>query len=282
MTDWETGDVEANGVRVHYTRTGGEKPPLVLAHGVTDDGLCWTPIAEALAPDFDVVMVDARGHGRSTAPERGYDTATLADDLAGVIGALGLRRPVILGHSMGAITALALAGAYPDLARAILLEDPPPWWMGRPETVDPEMQDIAATMRAWIVDLKQHSREEMIAIQHAQTPSWSDAELEPWADAKVSFDLRALALLDRAVPASVDWPTVLPRLACPVLLITADIERGAIVSEASAARLQALVPQTRVVHIGGAGHNIRREQPAAYLDTVRAFLGEVMASGARP
>jgi N-formylmaleamate deformylase len=65
MAHWQSGDVTANGIRLHYTRTGGDKPPLVLAHGVTDDGLCWTPVAAALAPDYDVIMVDARGHGRS-------------------------------------------------------------------------------------------------------------------------------------------------------------------------------------------------------------------------
>ena len=67
---WQAGDIVANGIRLHYTRTGGAKPPLVLAHGVTDDGLCWSRLAEALAPSFDVVMVDARGHGRSQAPHR--------------------------------------------------------------------------------------------------------------------------------------------------------------------------------------------------------------------
>jgi pimeloyl-ACP methyl ester carboxylesterase len=60
MASWQSGDVETNGIRLHYTRTGGAKPPLVLAHGVTDSGLCWTPIAEALAADYDVIMVDAR------------------------------------------------------------------------------------------------------------------------------------------------------------------------------------------------------------------------------
>ena len=67
MGEWQAGYVEANGIRLHYTRTGGAGPAVVLAHGVTDDGLCWTPVAEALADAYDLVMVDARGHGRSDA-----------------------------------------------------------------------------------------------------------------------------------------------------------------------------------------------------------------------
>ena len=126
MTLWQAGDVAVNGLTLHYTRTGGAKPPVVLAHGFSDDGLCWTTVAEALAADYDVVMVDARGHGRSAAPEQGYGYVDHATDLAGVIRALGLKRPAVLGHSMGAASTLVLAGLYPDLPRAILLEDPPP------------------------------------------------------------------------------------------------------------------------------------------------------------
>ena len=73
MATWQSGDVTVNGLRLHYTRTGGAKPPVVLAHGFSDDGLCWTPVAEALEADYDVIMVDARGHGRSEAPEQGYN-----------------------------------------------------------------------------------------------------------------------------------------------------------------------------------------------------------------
>jgi N-formylmaleamate deformylase len=76
-------------------------------------------------------------------------------------------------------------------------------------------------------------------------------------------------------PASVDWPATLGRIACPALLITADPERGAIVSEADATALRGLVPQLRVAHVPGAGNSIRREQWDRYLEVVRGFLAEV-------
>jgi pimeloyl-ACP methyl ester carboxylesterase len=72
----------------------------------------------------------------------------------------------------------------------------------------------------------------------------------------------------------VDWPATVQRIVCPALLITADPEQGAIVTDESAAALQTLLPQVRVAHIPGAGHNIRREQFARYLEVVRAFLAE--------
>jgi N-formylmaleamate deformylase len=272
MAVWQSGDLEANGLRLHYTRTGGDKPQVVLAHGFSDDGLCWTPVAEALASEYDLIMVDARGHGRSEAPEGGYGSAEHAGDLAGVITGLGLHRPAVLGHSMGAATALVLAGTYPDVPGAILLEDPPPLWatdfLSGPD-------EGPAQMRAWITDLKRKTREELIAEQRAASPDWSEAELGPWADSKLRLSLNALKLFTGT---PVDWDATLRGVTCPALLITADPSQGALITEEGAAALQALIPHLRVAHIPGAGHSIRREQFARYLDTVYAFLGEVTTS----
>lgn len=270
MAVWQSGDIEVNGLRLHYTRTGGDKSQVVLAHGFADDGLCWTPVAEVLEADYDVIMVDARGHGRSDGPEQGYGLRDMAGDLAGVITGLGLHHPAVLGHSMGAATALILAGTHPDLAGAILLEDPPAWWVaGSPAGFDAERQ---AWMRANIIELKRKTREELIAEQRAASPSWSEAELGPWADAKLRFSFNAL---NRLGAAAVDWQATLRHITCPALLITADPAREAIVSKEDAAAMQALMPQLCVAHIPEAGHNIRREQFARYIDVVRTFLVEV-------
>jgi pimeloyl-ACP methyl ester carboxylesterase len=270
MSHWQSGDVEANGIRLHYTCTGGAKPPIVLAHGFSDDGLCWTPVAQALAPDYDIIMVDARGHGLSDAPAQGYSPADHAADLAGAIAALGLRRPAVLGHSMGAGTALVLAGMYPEVPRAILLEDPPAWWAPSLE-LPVAAEDRLAQRRHWIEELKSKTRAELIAAQRIAAPGWSEAELGPWADSKLRFNLSAMNLDPNA---SVDWPATLRRITCPALLIAADPARGAIITDESAASLRGLVPQLRVAQIAGAGHNIRRDQFDRYLEVVRAFLDE--------
>jgi pimeloyl-ACP methyl ester carboxylesterase len=271
MTSWHEGDIEVHGLRIHYTRTGGAKPPLVLAHGVTDDGLCWTPVAAVLQADYDVVMVDARGHGRSAAPAQGYGPAAQADDLRGVIAALELQRPAILGHSMGAATTLVLAGTYPDVPGAILLEDPPTWWLP-PSDASPSTKERQAGMRAWLGDLKHKTRAELIAQQRAATPGWSEAELEPWADAKLRVSPNVLDIFDGRTATSIDWTALLPRITCPALLITGDPVRGAIVTEHAAHALQTLVPQLHVAHIADAGHSIRRDQLDQYQEVVRAFL----------
>lgn len=274
MSAWQSGDVESNGIRMHYTRTGGARPPLVLAHGVTDDGLCWIPVAEVLASEYDVIMVDARGHGRSEATEGGYDAATQAADLQGVIAVLGLHKPFVLGHSMGAVTALALAGLYPDTPRAIVLEDPPPFWMGkgRPSSARPRGADRGAHMR----ELKSKTRAELVARAREQNPSWSEAELGPWADSKLRMSLHVAAVYT-SLGGAPDWQAVAPCITCPAMAIMADPERGAALTPQAAADLQAMVPHLQTVHIAGAGHNVRREQFARYIEVVRGFL-DVMAT----
>jgi pimeloyl-ACP methyl ester carboxylesterase len=259
---------------LHYTRTGGAGRPVVLAHGVTDDGLCWTPVAEALAPDYDLIMVDARGHGRSEATDGGFGLPELASDLAGVIAALGLRRPAVLGHSLGAATALVLAGTSPGAAGAILLEDPPAWW-ATPPGGRPGDAERRANMRARLIGLKRKTRDELIAEQRAELPTWGETELGPWADAKLRVSCDVWERFNSNPAASLDWPATLGRIACPALLITSDPERGAIVTEADAVALRGLVPQLRVAHVPGAGHSIRREQRDRYLEVVRGFLAEV-------
>jgi N-formylmaleamate deformylase len=270
---WQSGDIEVNGLRLHFTRTGGDKPQVVLAHGFSDDGLCWTPVAEVLEGDYDVIMVDARGHGRSEGPEHGYGLEDMAGDLAGVITGLGLQRPAVLGHSMGAATVLVLAGTQPHLVRAILLEDPPAWWVA---SSAPESDAQRwAWMRARMIELKRKMREELIAEQRSASPGWSEAELGPWANAKLRFSFNAL---DRVDPGTVDWQATLRRITCPALLITADPALEAIVSDEDAAVMKALVPQLRIAHIPEAGHNVRREQFVRYVEIVRTFLSEVTTS----
>lgn len=265
MTPWTTGFLQSNGIRIHFTRTGGDKPALVALHGFSDDGLCWTPITQALEADFDVIMLDARGHGRSDDPESGYGYDAHAADVAGAIGALKLNKPMVLGHSMGAVTALALAGLHPGLAGAIILEDPPPFWMP-PAPVE---QAPPAALRNWIVDIKRLTREEMIAQCRATSPSWPEGEFGPWADAKLRFSFNVIKL--PGAPPNVTLRSLAAAITCPALLIIADTTLGAITSSTQANELKTLIPQLKIEQIGKAGHSIRRDQQARYIEALRAF-----------
>lgn len=123
-------------------------------------------------------------------------------------------------------------------------------------------------------DDKQKTRQELIADQRAATPRWSEAELAPWADAKLRVSLNVVDLFRSDPAASVDWGTILPRTTCPTLLIAGDSARGANVDQNAAEALRAMVKQLRVTRIPNAGHSIHRDQFDRYLAAVRAFLKE--------
>jgi len=272
MNNWTSEYFVSQGTKLHYYRTGGQKPSLVLIHGITDDGLCWSPVAEPLASDYDVIMVDLRGHGKSEAPDDGYDYKTIATEVAGLITGLGLKKPVVMGHSLGAMTTLTVASLFPDLPRAIILEDPPAFWRATPPSR--EVQDFRAGMRTRFADFKRKTHAELLEIAKTDYPTWPQAEVDPWVDSKHRFSLKILQMLGPQQSVPVDFPVLFRQITCPVLLITADSAHGAILTDEDASELQRLVPQVQRGHIPGAGHNIRREQYPVYMQTIRAFLGQ--------
>jgi N-formylmaleamate deformylase len=263
-------DVQANGVRLHVYRTGSGRPPLVFAHGMMDNGLCFWPIAEQLADDFEIVLYDARGHGKSDPSSRETSLLTRARDLGGLVDALGLEKPGLIGHSLGATTAALCAGLFPDAPGCIVLEDPPPF-----ETLARAGDEDGARWarwREWAEADKQRSVEELVEISRQRDPRWAEAERLPWAQAKQQFSLTVFdeEPLDDAAPLKrIAW-----QIACPTLLITADQKLGALVSLDVAEEMVAALPLAWHVNIPGAGHNIRRDQPGPYLQAIRDFLKE--------
>jgi len=283
LPHWTANDLIVDGVKIHYTRTGdGSKPPLVLAHGFSDSGLCWLPVARDLEADFDVILPDARGHGLSARVQTGESAAKgqpsakvqpidMVADTAGLIRGLGLERPILGGHSMGANTSSQVGARFPGLVRALVLEDPPWRDWEPPKAPEPGKANQAPPnpMRDWITSLEKSSVEELIASCRKDNPSWAEAELRPWAESKKQFDYD---FLQRPGGMPQGWQDVYPAIACPTLLITADTAKGAIVTPETAKLVCAANKNIQAVSIPGAGHNIRRENYAEYMRVLRAFL----------
>ncbi|MBO0709438.1 MAG: alpha/beta hydrolase [Candidatus Dormibacteraeota bacterium] len=262
MGEWTSGDVDVNGVRLHYHRTGGGGRPLILLHGFSDSGLCWTRVARDLETDYDVVMPDARGHGRSDRGGAAFDAAQRARDAAELIRSLGLEQVALAGHSMGAQTAAEIAATEHELTACVILEDPP--WRDATQTT--------AGRWDYIRRAQELPREEVPAYCRQLHPTWDDAEVEPWVDAKRQFDL---SLLEAPRPGSSrPWREIVAAIRCPTLLLTADPDLGAIVTP-EAGTEAARLARGRVERIAGAGHNIRREQYPAYRAAFTGFLHQV-------
>ncbi|MBN1259682.1 MAG: alpha/beta hydrolase [Anaerolineae bacterium] len=265
MSNWKADYVEANGIRIHYHRTGGAKPALVLCHGATDNGLCWTPLAQALEADYDLIMPDARGHGLSDAPETGYDARTLADDLAAFIMELGLSQPAVMGHSMGGATAAALAAWHPAFPGAIILEDPVIF--GPPPVYATETEKAAALAerRAEFEKRQAQSHEALMAVCAEWFPKISQEACEHWAESKHQVRPQ-MTQVYVSMPNLAD---LFPLIPCPTLILKADAD------EAERKQQQAiadLLQDGNLVHVAGAGHNVRRDQFDITLGLIRDFL----------
>ena len=123
---WSDGYVYANGIRLHYYHAvpAPGKPVIVMVHGVTDNGLCWTTLTWKLQKDYDIYMLDTRGHGLSDPFTTADDSDTLIKDVVEAVHALGFEEPILMGHSMGAATVMRIGAEYPDLAKAVIMLDP--------------------------------------------------------------------------------------------------------------------------------------------------------------
>jgi N-formylmaleamate deformylase len=269
MSNWSEGQVYTNGVNLHYYRTGGDKQPVVLLHGFTDNGLCWTRVARDLEQDYDVIMFDARGHGLSDGPSNGFTQNLMTEDAANIIQTLKLERPLLLGHSMGAAVTARVAAYHPDLVRAIALEDPP-WHDFKPQRATTLGGNKAFSFEEWITGLKTQTREEIIADGKKSNPSWPEEEFGAWADSKKQLSMDVF----KGGPNFEGWREIVPRITCPTLLITGDAARGAIIDPEDVREIEHLWHNGKVLHIGGAGHNIRREQYAPYIAAVKSFFNE--------
>jgi len=271
MKHWQSSSVKSNGLRIHYHRTGGEKPVLILVHGFTDSGLCWGRAALELENEYDIIMLDARGHGLSDKPKHGYSRDDHAADVAGVIDSLDLDSVIVLGHSMGAMIALTLAANYPQLVRGVILEDPP--WREESDRLYLETAEQVALLtdnwREKIAAQSQLPPEQIEAEGREAAPSWHADEFPAWVQSKqqVSPDVVGFVSIGNR-----RWLSLIEKFQCPALLITGSKTLGAITSPAITK--QALAVNTRIqhTHIDDSGHNIHRENLPAFLSAVREFL----------
>jgi pimeloyl-ACP methyl ester carboxylesterase len=111
---------DANGATLYHEQHGAGEP-LVLIHGGLATSAMWEPLLPGLVDRFRVITPDSRGHGRSTNPAGTLSYTQLAGDVAALIAALGLERPVVGGYSDGGQIALELGARHPGAAGALIV-----------------------------------------------------------------------------------------------------------------------------------------------------------------
>jgi pimeloyl-ACP methyl ester carboxylesterase len=271
-SNWKDGYVLTNGIRMHYWRTGAVgKTPLVMAHGSSDDGLCWTNLAREFEDSFDIVLIDARGHGLSDPPKPGDPVDVQADDLLGLIRELKLDHPVVMGHSMGSFAAAAFAAKYPDVPQAVVLEDPN--LANRPMTPPGGANADPQSRRAAILARNNQSEADLVAECMKNTPKWGRSECEIWAPSKRRH--HPDTALGRGVGARPAMSDLFAKITAPTLILKADAQ-GELRQQND--KVAALLKHGQVVHIEGAGHNVRRDEKQRTLAVLKPFLAKFAAT----
>ncbi len=265
ISDWKSQTLKINNHNIHITRTGTEKPPIVLAHGYTDDGLCWTDVALKLEATYDLVMVDAIGHGDSSRITLG-EPFDMVDDLYKVILTLGLEKPVLIGHSMGALVAAGVAAVHPDILSALILEDIP-WFEKVPPVKEKPEQPAFPDV---IASLQQGNLEQAIAYSKKHNTRWADSMHEPWASSKMKFDLNLNKTKWPQVPT---WDVIAKAITCPTLFITGETRHGGMLTPTLAIKAIELMKDAAVGSVPSAGHCVRYDQFGTYMRVLQNFLG---------
>jgi pimeloyl-ACP methyl ester carboxylesterase len=271
--------IDTHGLRQHAV-IGGEGPPLLLVHGWPENWYTWRLLMPALARDFEVVAVDQRGVGLTDKPQDGYDTGTLAGDLAAMMDELGHRRFAVVGHDTGFAISYALAADHADrVARVGLLELP-----GSPGTAPPPPLFLPGPLndRLWHLTFNRIDglNEQLVAGREDLFFRWEfDAAAKRLADDVIGYYVGLLSNPDslrgsfgwyRALEASIaqNEQRATRRLTMPVLGIGGEMSFGENVGNG----VRAVADDVQSLVIPGTGHFLAEESPDELLAALTAFL----------
>lgn len=259
--------VEVGGLAIAYERRG-HGPPLLLLHGGMSDHREWRQQLDGLSDGFTVVAWDAPGCGASSNPPETFRMADYADSLTGLIEALGLGRPHVLGLSWGSTLALELYRRRPEIPRSLALTAAYAGWAGSlpPEEVTRRLErlleQIERPAREWV-------REYVPTLLTERAPAETAAELETiMADSRPA-GLRPMLL----AMAEADLRDVPPTISVPTLLLYG--EEDARSPRDVAEQMHAAIPGSALVVLPGVGHQANVEAPEAFNEAVRTFLRTV-------
>lgn len=275
--------VSVNGNSLHYRDWSGSGQPVVLVNGLASNCRIWDLVAPILAEEFRVVALDQRGHGRSFKPDEGYDFATVVSDLDGVIDALGLPNPIIVGHSWGGDVALEYDIAYPGKARGLCFVDGGTIEIsGRADwTLEDAKREMApplwtgVTIEAFRARLRSRS----IAMDNPHIEDIVLANFNTLEDGTIASRLSRENHF-RIIEALWDHrPSELyPNIRCPVLLMPArqkgddSPQAHRFRREESITRAESLLPKAKTVWMEDSIHDVPIQRPQLVASTISTHI----------
>jgi len=256
-------DVDIDGTHLSYLDYGEGDAAVIIVPGITSPAITWDFVADELAADRRVIALDVRGRGLSDRPADGYTLPGYAKDVVGLAEALGLDRPVVMGHSMGARIAAALGALHPDGARALVIIDPPLTGPGR----DP----YPTSLEDFLQQLREGYRGTTLDEIRRFYPRWNDRELQIRCEWLPTCDEHAVAETHRNFDVE-DLFGYWSTLAAPTLFIYGD--ESPAVPPSGVEEIRQANPAAEITGISRAGHMIPWENLDEFLAVVRPFLAK--------
>jgi 3-oxoadipate enol-lactonase len=263
--------VRVNDIDIAYQIDGAvdaSRPWLVFSHSLACDHTMWEPQVAAFARTFNVLRFDTRGHGASSAPVGEYTLEQLADDLKGLLDALKIERCHFVGLSMGGMIGQVAALRFPLRFASLVLADTTSRYPAEMRGVWDER--IAAVRTA----------QGMSAIVPATLERWFTAsfrERRPDVVAGIAERIRATPVAGYVGCAHaisrINLTARLPTIACPVLVIVGEEDRGT--PPAMAEEIVQAIAGARLQRIPQAAHLSNLEQPEAFNAALGGFLARV-------
>lgn len=247
--DWRDDTVEAvDRTLLHYIRSPAQGSTWVYLHGFSDSGLTWKRLAQRMPAGLDVVLLDSRNHGESGPGPGGHDN--LVYDVVTLIEALRVPHVNLVGHSIGARTALGVGARRPDLVRKLVLLDPPL----RLGPIHAPHEERLHALRGMLENWSRSNPDQLLDLARRQHPDWDAIDYPSWVQSKSR--VRSAAADDIV---EVAWRHLAQTCTVDTVLAFGEENRGGIVSVEVADEFVRLARNSRAVQILGCGHNIHRE-----------------------
>jgi pimeloyl-ACP methyl ester carboxylesterase len=240
-----SGQAHANGISIHYS-VYGEGSPVILLHGGLANADYWGNQVRALAPHHTVIVMDSRGHGRSTRDSRPYGYDLMADDIVALMDVLRVPKADVVGWSDGAILGLNLAMRYPERVGKIFAFAATTMTSGSKysaimnHTIVAFVKRAGHEYKAYSATPAEYSSFVLQIIKMwASQPNWTDADLKT--------------------------------IAAPVLVVDGDHDET--IKREHTEYIASTIPDARLLILPNASHFAFLQDPERFNDAVLDFLG---------
>jgi len=254
-------NVHANGIRQHLICYEGKGPDLLVVPGITSPAITWGFVAERLSEHYNVHVLDVRGRGLTQAGALDYSLEAMADDIIALVDEGHFTKPIVLGHSMGARTAIRAEAKSPGSFAGLLLIDPPVSGPGR---------RVYPSQWPWYEDSIVMAQQGCSAeAMKAFCPTWTQEQLTLRAEWLHTCQLDAIDTTYKGFHSD-DIHKDIPQLKLPLRLVVAG--DAPVINDDDVNEIRGLAPHIEVRTVENAGHMIPWDNLEGFLNAVTDFV----------